>query len=279
MGDGLNPPGAPLGLSGRGANAAEHLWRPGCALVDRGERKSRPTLKEFALPRSGARDSSWRGGGETSYPVLFFCAGVARLGWGIVLEKYRRSGRGSWLWRASFGAFVFGSLSTLARESAATEASTEAKGRDEGTRARGPSLRFALERSYGQWERLYDGEWAGESGGARFSGSASEGLWGWRGRGEIVFGELAHFCGKLGPWFELADPFEHSVTVAGQDLRFRTAPLTVGLNTGLEYRFLREILFVGAGVGIGSVFENIRARTEGLSVLPGSLRLIVLVNG
>lgn len=203
----------------------------------------------------------------------------ARLVWGIVLEKHQRILGGHWFRCACFGAFAFGCSSALARESAATEASTEAKGRDEGTRARGPSLRFALERSYGQWERLYDGEWAGESGGARFSGSASEGLWGWRGRGEIVFGELAHFCGKLGPWFELADPFEHSVTVAGQDLRFRTAPLTVGLNTGLEYRFLREILFVGAGVGIGSVFENIRARTEGLSVFPGSLRLIVLVNG
>lgn len=137
------------------------------------------------------------------------------------------------------------------------------------------SLRFAVERSYGEWERNYEGHWGGGSyGEAKFAGTAQESLWGWRVRGELLFGQVGGFFGKVGPWFELNDPKEHSMQVAGNELRFSTAPLLIGVNAAVEYRFLKERIFFSGGLGLGTMNERLSTGPS-LLVEPTSVRFSV----
>ncbi len=122
------------------------------------------------------------------------------------------------------------------------------------------AVRFAVERVHIGWKRSYEGKLSLDTRSVEFFGSEYEETWGTRGRVEVLMGaDGAGIRGKLGPWVEVSDPRSHFVEIAGSSFRFETAPILVGVNGGLEVRFARERGFVGVGVGLANVFENIHA--------------------
>lgn len=169
-----------------------------------------------------------------------------------MVEKDQRSSGRLWLWRGSLGALVFASVSALgARESSAA---------DKEKNGSLLSTRFAVEGTYGQWSRSYEGELALPGRAARFAGAAREETFGWRGRVDVIMGpDHANFRGKVGPFVEGVFPVEHSVEIAGSAFRFQSAPILVGANVGFEARFFDERMLFGGTIGMAHVFERIEA--------------------
>lgn len=142
--------------------------------------------------------------------------------------------------------------------------------------ARGIAGRLGAELSFGQWARNYRGDWVAPASEIHFTGTAPEDLWSWRGRLELIYELDHHFSGRLSPWLELSQPVTHSVQVLGSDVRFESAPILLGMNAGLEYRFLGELLFVGLGAGVAHVVERVTSFREGFVITPDSTRFALL---
>lgn len=151
-----------------------------------------------------------------------------------------------------------------------------AEDKDKGEEPAGVSGRLGVELTYGQWARNYRGDLVTPVSEVHFTGTAPEDLWSWRGRFELIFGADPHFRGKLSPWLELSQPVEHSVQVVGSNVRFESAPMMLGMNVGLEYRFLRELLFIGLGAGVAHVIERVTSLSDGYVITPDSTRFSLL---